>query len=83
MDLLLNKYSSKIIDQQFNLVLQKFNINHTFTIHNYHILRNQVISAPFKEKVLTDYGKTMFVYFTYCTNMVTFPKKFHSLWGKY
>jgi hypothetical protein len=25
----------------------------------------------------------MFVHFTYCTNMQTFPMKFHTLWHKY
>ncbi|CAF1059731.1 unnamed protein product, partial [Didymodactylos carnosus] len=83
MDLLLNKYPGKIIDQQFNLVLQKFNINQTFTIHNYNLLREQVINTSFKEKVPIDHRRTIFVHFTYCTNMATFPKKFHTLWNKY
>ena len=25
----------------------------------------------------------MFVHFTYCSNMKTFPKKFHTLWDNY
>ena len=83
MDLLLNKYPSKIIAQQFNLLLQKYNINQTFTIHKYSLLRQQVLNTSLKEKLPSDYGITMFVHFTYCTSMTTFPKKFHSLWNKY
>ncbi|CAF1611520.1 unnamed protein product [Rotaria magnacalcarata] len=43
----------------------------------------QVTDCPVKEKVPVDYGKTMFVHFTYCSNMKTFPGKFHALWNKY
>ncbi|CAF4036137.1 unnamed protein product, partial [Rotaria sordida] len=38
---------------------------------------------PIKEKIPVDYGKTMFVHFTYCSSMKTFPKKFHTLWNRY
>jgi hypothetical protein len=30
-----------------------------------------------------DYGHTMFVHFTYCANMRSFPVRFYSLWQKY
>ncbi|CAF1166966.1 unnamed protein product [Rotaria sordida] len=30
-----------------------------------------------------DYGRTMFIHFTYCSSMKTFPRKFHALWDKY
>ena len=36
-----------------------------------------------KGKVPVDYEKTMFVHFTYCSNMRSFPKQFHKLWNKY
>ncbi|CAF3625614.1 unnamed protein product [Rotaria sp. Silwood1] len=36
-----------------------------------------------EEKIPIDYGKTMFIHFTYCLNMKTFPEKFHDLWDKY
>ena len=65
MDLLLKKCPGKLIDQQFNRVLQKFNINQIFTIHNYNILRQQVMNAPLKEKVPINFEKTMFVHFIY------------------
>ena len=28
-------------------------------------------------------SRTMFVHFTYCSNMRSFPVKFHALWQKY
>ena len=31
----------------------------------------------------TDHGRTMFIPFTYCTTMRTFPSKFHTFWCKY
>jgi len=83
MDLLVNKYPVKIIDQQFNHMLQKFNINEPLSIYNYDTFRQRVIDTPYKEKVPIDYKKTLFVHFTYCSNMTTFPRKFHSLWNKY
>jgi hypothetical protein len=83
MSLLLNKYSGKFIDQQFNRMLQKFNIDHLLSSNNYDKFRQQVITTPFQEKIPIDYGKTMFVHFTYCTNMRTFPQKFHTLWNNY
>ncbi|CAF0808658.1 unnamed protein product [Adineta steineri] len=63
MALLLNQYLIKFIDQQFNCVLEKFNILQPFTS--------------------TNYGQSMFVHFTYCSSMKSFPEKFHQLWNKY
>ncbi|CAF3808428.1 unnamed protein product [Rotaria sp. Silwood1] len=83
MALLLNKYPNHFIDQQFNSVLRKFNTDEIFTINNYNSIRQKVLNTPFKEKVPIDYSTKMFVHFTYCSNMKTFPQKFHALWYKY
>jgi hypothetical protein len=83
MALLLNKYPCKFIDQQFGRLLSKFNINKLLTKDNYNTLRQKVINTPFPEKVPTDYSKTMFIHFTYCTSMRAFPEKFHTLWNKH
>ncbi|CAF1470805.1 unnamed protein product [Rotaria sordida] len=83
MALLLNKYPNKFIDEQFNNVLLKLNIDQSLNNINYNIFRQQVINAPIKEKVPVDYRKTIFVHFTYCSSMRTFPVKFHALWNKY
>ena len=81
--LLLNKYPNKLIDQQFNKVLSKFNINELLSIHNYDKIRTKIINAPVKEKIPINYDKTMFVHFTYCSSLRTFPRKFHELWNTY
>jgi hypothetical protein len=83
MALLLNKCPSQFIDQQFYRMLRKFKIEQPLTINNYNILRQQVIDTPSKEKVPTDYSASIFIHFTYCLRMRTFPKKFHALWEKY
>ncbi|CAF5039469.1 unnamed protein product, partial [Rotaria sp. Silwood1] len=83
MALLLNKYPNKIIDEQFKYVLLKFNIGQPLDSNNYNLIRRKIIETPIKEKVPVDYGKTMFVHFTFCSSMKTFPKKFHTLWDKY
>ena len=75
MTLLLNRYPGPFIDQQFNRMLQKFNLAQPLTEFNYDILRQQVINIPYKEKIPVDYNTNMFVHFTYCSNMRTFPKK--------
>ncbi|CAF1353832.1 unnamed protein product [Rotaria sordida] len=80
--LLLNKYTNKFIDEQFKNLLQKLNIQ-PLTCNNYANYRQEVIGSPIKEIVPVDYGKTIFVHFTYCSSMRTFPKKFHTLWKKY
>ncbi|CAF1318369.1 unnamed protein product [Rotaria magnacalcarata] len=83
MALLLNKYPNKIIDEQFNNMLLKFNINEPLTVNNYIRYRQIVINSPIKEKLVVTYEKSIFVHFTYCSSMRTFPKKFHTLWEKY
>ncbi|CAF3841028.1 unnamed protein product [Rotaria sp. Silwood1] len=67
MALLLNKYLSEPVSTK-----------------NYNILRDKMIYMHMqKKKIPIDYGRTMFVHFTYCLNMKTFPTKFHALWNKY
>ncbi|CAF2915161.1 unnamed protein product, partial [Rotaria sp. Silwood2] len=81
--LLLNKYPNKFIDEQFTNILEKLNIEQLLTFNNYAEHRQKFIDSPIKEKVPIDFGKTMFVHFTYCSNMRIFPGKFHVLWNKY
>ena len=83
MSLLLNKYSGKFINEQFNRVLQKFHINEPFGMHNYNTLRQKTIDIPYQEKQPLDHRKMVFVHFTYCSNMRSFPIKFHALRQKY
>jgi hypothetical protein len=61
----------------------KLSIDQLLTCNNYLNYRKKVIDSPLKEKVPVNYGKTMFVHFTYCSSMKTFPGKFHILWNKY
>lgn len=81
--LLLNKYPSQFIDKHFNRALQKYNTNQPLNKDNYNTIRKKIIYAPKKEKISIDYRKTIFIHFTYCLNMKTFPSKFHTLWRKY
>ncbi|CAF1260607.1 unnamed protein product [Rotaria sordida] len=81
--LLLNKYPNKFIDEQFNITLSKLDIIQPLTYNNYTNYRQKVIDSPIKEKVTVDHCKTIFVHFTYCSNMKIFPRKFHTLWNKY
>jgi hypothetical protein len=81
--LLLNRYPNDFIDKHFNRVLKKFNINQALNFNNYNMLRSKVIHTPIEEKIPIDFRKTMFIHFTYCLNMKTFPSKFHDLWKKY
>ncbi|CAF1241404.1 unnamed protein product [Rotaria sordida] len=83
MTLLLIKYPNRIIDEQFNHVLSKFNIDQPLDFNNYNFIRQKIIEIPIKEKIPVDYGKIMFVHFTYCSSMRTYPKKFHALWNEY
>ncbi|CAF1581885.1 unnamed protein product [Rotaria magnacalcarata] len=83
MALLLNKYPNKIIDEQFNNVLQKFKIIQPLTSNNYNKIRQHIIDTHFKQKLPLEYEKHMFIHFTYCKNMKIFPTKFHILWSKY
>ncbi|CAF1423244.1 unnamed protein product [Rotaria sordida] len=82
MALLLNRYPNKFIDKQFNNILSKLNIQ-SLTCNNYVNCRQEVIDSPIREKVPVDYEKIMFVHFTYCSSMRTFPIKFQALWNKY
>ncbi|CAF1422265.1 unnamed protein product, partial [Rotaria sp. Silwood1] len=83
MALLLNKYPNKFINEQFNNILIKLNIKDPLTFNNYSQYRQMVINSPIREKVPIDYKKTIFIHFTYCSSMKTFPVKFHILWNKY
>ena len=83
MALLLNKYPETLIQKQFELVFQKLNINVPASSQNYRMIRSIVLSIPFQERLLPDYETNLFVHFTYCATMKTFPVKFHSLWKKY
>ncbi|CAF4751908.1 unnamed protein product [Rotaria sp. Silwood2] len=83
MALLLNQYPGKFIDQQFKKGFLKFQINGPLTKNNYNILRKKVINTLYSDKIPVDHTRTMFIHFTYCTNMKKFPKKFHILWYKY
>ncbi|CAF4103023.1 unnamed protein product [Rotaria sordida] len=81
--LLFNKYPNKIIEECFNYLLLKYKIDQPLNFNNYNLIRQKIIETPIKEKIPVDYGKTMFIHFTYCSSMKTFPKKFHVLWDKY
>ncbi|CAF4658921.1 unnamed protein product [Rotaria socialis] len=83
MALLLNKYPGKFIEKQFNHVFQNYNMNQSVSNTNYNVLRAKIIYMNKKEEIIINYNRTMFVYFTYCLNMKTFPQKFHTLWNKY
>ncbi|CAF4843491.1 unnamed protein product, partial [Rotaria socialis] len=83
MALLLNKYPNAFIDEQFNNMLLKFGIDQPLNFTNYKSYRQNIIDSPIKEKVPINYEKTMFIHFTYCSSMKTFPFKFHILWNKY
>ncbi|CAF1044656.1 unnamed protein product [Adineta steineri] len=48
MALLLKQYPIKFIDQQFNRVLEKFNILQPFTSTNYETIHLQIINSPIK-----------------------------------
>lgn len=83
MSLLLNKYPNDFIQNQFNRVFQKFKVIEEINSLNYQIIRTSVISHPDKEKSNTDYENNLFIHFTYCSKMRTFPIQFHTLWNKY
>ncbi|CAF1459566.1 unnamed protein product [Rotaria sordida] len=81
--LLFNKYPNKINEECFNYLLLKYKIDQPLNFNNYNLIRQKIIETPIKEKIPVDYGKIMFIHFTYCLSMKTFPKKFHVLWDKY
>ncbi|CAF3778152.1 unnamed protein product [Rotaria sp. Silwood1] len=82
MALLLNKYPGEFIEKQFSRVFQKHNLIQPILTNNHKTLRKKIIYIDNKEKISIDYGKTMFIHFTYCLNMKTFSAKFHALWNK-
>lgn len=81
--LLLNKYPGSFITKEFDRVFEAFNSGQPLTMKNYEELRETMIYSPKKEKVAIDHGQVMFVHFTYCSSMRTFPTVFHALWKKY
>ncbi|CAF3413328.1 unnamed protein product, partial [Rotaria socialis] len=58
-------------------------IDEPLTLTNYNRSRQKIIDSPSKDKLLVNYEKSIFVHFTYCSSMKTFPMKFHTLWEKY
>jgi hypothetical protein len=83
MALLLNQYPIKFIDQQFNRVFYKFDIHQPLTSTNYDDIRQKILNSTKKIPEPINYGQSMFIHFTYCSSMKTFPRKFHQLWNKY
>jgi hypothetical protein len=83
MALLLNKNPGACIDQQFTRLLHKFNISQPLTSNSCLAIRQTIINSPVRIKQPIDYGRIMFIHFTYCSNMRTFPAKFYSLWQKH
>jgi hypothetical protein len=83
MSLLLNKYPNEFIDNQFDRAIRKSNNNYPLNTNNYDTLHKKMLFISLKEKIPMDYVNTMFIHFTYCSNMNTFPEKFNSLWNKY
>ena len=83
MALLLNKYPNKLIDQQFQLLFNKYGNTTELTANGYSTVRRTILESSRSEKHRVDYASTLFVHFTYCTSMRRFPQQFHSLWTKY
>ena len=83
MALLLNKYPEAFIRKQFELVFKRFNISEAVSVYNYERIRSNIITTCYIEARQVDYDKNLFIHFTYCTNMRTFPIRFHALWRKY
>ena len=83
MILLLNKYPNKIIEEQFNNLFLKYNVYQPLDFRTHGRIREQIINASKKEKMPINYDKIIFIHFTYCFSMKTFPKKFHKLWDQY
>ena len=83
MALLLNGYPAQFITEQFGRVLSKFGIDQPFALSNYGKLRKQIIDTPYKERASIEYVPHLFVHFTYCSSMRTFPRQFHTLWDRY
>ncbi|CAF4247689.1 unnamed protein product, partial [Rotaria sordida] len=47
--LFLNKYSNKIIEEQFKNLFLKYNIDQPLDFHNYNIFREKIINTPEKD----------------------------------
>lgn len=83
MTLMLNKYPNEFIEKQFSHVFLKFQINEQLSNHNYCRIRERIIAQPNQEKTPVDYDKNIFVHFTFCSTMRSFPIHFLNLWNKY
>jgi hypothetical protein len=81
--LMLNKYPNKFIEEQFNRVFHKFQINEQISIQNYGRIRESIVGQPDQERLPVDYEKHIFVHFTFCSSMRSFPIHFLNLWNKY
>lgn len=64
MGLLLNKYPGQFIDEQFNRLIFKLDINEPFDNHNYKSYRQKILDSPIQVKIPVDHSRTMFVHFT-------------------
>jgi hypothetical protein len=64
-------------------VFLKFNVQQTVTSQNYNNIRKYIMNHYIQEKPQIDYDESIFVHFTYCSDMKSFPKRFHTLWQKY
>lgn len=81
MALLLNKYPNAFIQEQFNKFFH--NVAESLSAQNYDRIRQQIINHPSETKSVIDYEKNIFIHFTYCSSMRTFPGRFIALWRKY
>ena len=83
MALLLSRYPSQFITEQFDRALLKFGINEPLALSNYKNLRKQIIDKPRKDRALVEYEKHLLVHFSYCSSMRTFPRQCHTLRNRY
>ena len=51
MALLLNKYPNSLIQEQFNQVLKKYQVNEEISFQNYNQIREKIISFPSETKL--------------------------------
>ena len=82
MALLLNKYPEGFINRQFELLFEKFKIKEQVSAQNYQRVHSTISSSP-QTKIPVNDENNIFIHFTYCSNMRTFPIRFHALWEKY
>jgi hypothetical protein len=76
MSLLLNKYPGEFINKQFDRLLKRFNIDQPLNDKNYVELRQKMICSPIRKKIPVDYGRSMFIHFTFCAKMKSFRLNF-------